>query len=129
MNKKDFISLYTEFRKEMDVMAIPLICDDFEIIKPITADMKVVGVVAGWTDYIDCVYVLPEYRRKGLAKQAVLDFVESKLNYGIKLHIIKTNETAKRFWHSVFELKEIGTNRVDTLYEIKGVRKMKGGEG
>ena len=117
-NKENFIALYTDFRKELDKMAIPLIFDELKIVKPIIADGKTVGIIGGFIDYIDCVYIMPEYRRKGLAKKAVLDFVKGNLHYGIRLHIIKNNETAKKFWNSIFELKEIGGNEVDTLYEI-----------
>ena len=123
-NKDNFINLYTDFRKELDTMAVPLVYDELKIVKPIIADGKTVGIIGGAVDYIDCVYVMPEYRRKGLARKAVLDYVKGYLHYGIRLHIINTNETAKKFWNSLFELKEIGSNEVDTLYEIV---KVKGG--
>lgn len=125
-NKTAYIDLYKAFRKELDEMCIPLIIDELRRIEPIKADGKIVGMVGGFTDYIDCVYVKPEYRRKGLAKQAVLKFVEGNLNYGIRLHIINDNDIAYDFWSKIFELKEIGCNEVDTLYEIvkiKGERK------
>ena len=118
--RDNFIELYTDFRKELDKMAIPLIFDVFKSVRPIIADGKTVGIICGSTDYIDCVYILPEYRRKGLAKKAVLDFTKGNLHYGIRLHIINNNEVAKTFWHSLFKLKEIGSNEVDTLYEIVG---------
>ena len=66
--------------------------------------------------------VKPEYRRKGLARQAVLKFVEGNLNYGIRLHIINNNNVAYDFWSRIFELKEIGANAVDTLYEIVKIK-------
>ena len=115
--------LYLQFRKELDKLCVPVIVDKvLKSIIPIQYDGKVVGMVGGFTDYIDCLYVLPEYRRKGLAKRAVLDFVKGNLHYGIRLHIINNNEPAKAFWNSIFELKEIGSNEVDTLYEIVRVR-------
>lgn len=115
--------LYLQFRQELDKMCVPVIVDKvLKSIIPIQYDGKVVGMVGGFTDYIDCLYVLPEYRRKGLAKRAVLDFVKGNLHYGIRLHIINNNEPAKAFWNSLFELKEIGSNEVDTLYEIVRVR-------
>jgi ribosomal protein S18 acetylase RimI-like enzyme len=123
MDKNSFVNLYTDFRKELDKMAIPLIYDEMRIIKPIIADGKTVGIICGAVDYIDCVYVMPEYRRKGLAKKAVKDYVKGILHYGIRLHIIDNNETALKFWNSIFELKEIGSNGVDTLYEIARMKK------
>ena len=119
MNDKDsFIKLYADFRKELDTMAIPLIYDELKIVKPIISDGKTVGIICGSVDYIDCVYIMPEYRRKGLARKAVKDFVKGNLHYGIRLHIINNNETALKFWNSLFKLKEIGRNKVDSLYEI-----------
>lgn len=79
-------------------------------------------LVGGFTDYIDCLYVLPQYRRKGLAKKAVLKFVKGNLDCGIRLHIINNNLVAFKFWDNIFELEEAGSNTVDTLYQIKGIR-------
>ncbi len=122
MNKELYISYYKEFRKELDDLCIPLIIDDLRIIQPIMADGELVGMVGGFTDYIDCVYVKPEYRRKGLARNAVLKFVEGNINYGIRLHIIKNNKVAYDFWNSIFELKEVGSNPIDALYEIVRIK-------
>ena len=121
--KTKYIDLYKSFRAELDDMCIPHIIDDLRIIRPIVADGKIVGMIGGFVDYIDCLYVLPEYRRRGLARKAALEYVEGNLGYGIYLHIINNNEAAKKFWHSLFELKEIGSNDIDTMYEIVGVRK------
>ena len=115
--------LYLQFRQELDKMCVPIIVEQvLKSIIPIQYDGKVVGMIGGFTDYIDCLYVLPEYGHKGLAKRAALDFVKGNLHYGIRLHIINNNEPAKAFWNSLFELKEIGSNEVDTLYEIVRVR-------
>lgn len=121
-NKVLYIGYYKAFRKELDELCVPLVIDDLKRIEPIMTDGKVVGMVGGYTDYVDCVYVKPEYRRKGLARKAVLKFVEGNLNYGIKLHIINNNKVAYDFWSSIFELKEIVRNSVDTLFEIVKVR-------
>lgn len=118
MTKDTFINLYSNFRHELDQMAVPLIYNELRIVEPILYDNKTVGFICGFENYIDGVYVMPEYRRKGLAKKAVLDYVNDKLLYGVKLHIINTNNPARKFWHSLFVLKRIETNEVDTLYEI-----------
>ena len=123
--KAKFIDLYKSFRAELDDMCIPLIIDELRIVHPVIADGEVVGMIGGFTDYIDCMYVLPEYRKRGLARKAALKYVHGKLSYGIRLRIINNNEVAKKFWHSIFVLKEIGNNSVDTLYEIVDVRKEK----
>lgn len=120
-----YIAYYKDFRKELDNMCVPLIINDLKRFEPIMADGELVGMVGGFTDYIDCVYVKPEYRRKGLARNAVLKFVKGNLNYGIRLHIINNNTVAYDFWNSIFELKEIGSNPIDTLYEIVKVKERK----
>ena len=123
-----YIDYYKNFRKELDEMCVPLIINELKIIKPIKADDLIVGMVGGFTDYIDCVYVVPKYRRKGLAKRAVLDFVKGNLDYGIRFHIINTNTVAFNFWNSIFDLKEISANSVDTMYEIVKIKESKNGK-
>ena len=123
--KAKFIDLYKSFRRELDDMCVPLVIDELRIVHPVIADGEIVGMIGGFADYIDCLYVLPEYRKRGLARKAALEYVDGKLSYGIRLHIINNNEVAKKFWHSIFVLKEIGNNSVDTLYEIVDVRKEK----
>ena len=120
--KECYIKLYKAFRKELDEMCVPLIIDELKRIEPIVADNKVVGIIVGFTDFIDCIYIVPEYRRRGLARQAVLKFVEGNLDYGIRLRIINNNNVAYDFWSKIFELKKIGTNAVDTLYEIVKIK-------
>ena len=118
-----YISLYKSFRAELDDMCVPIIVQkELKIIRPIIADGKTVGMIGGFLDYIDCLYVLPEYRGRGLARKAALEYVKGNLGYGVRLRIINNNEVAKAFWNSVFVLKEIGGNSVDTVYEIEGVK-------
>ena len=107
-------------------MCVPLIIDDLPLIQPIMADGQVVGMVGGFADYIDCVYVKPEYRRRGLARNAVLKFVEGNLEYGIRLRIIKNNYGAYDFWNSIFELKDLQAHsNVEDFYEIIKVKERK----
>ena len=110
--------LYLAFRQELDKMWVPVILDNLECIEYIQYDGKIVGMVAGEIGYIDCVYVLPEYRRKGLAKMAVLEWYARYGSPSTQLHIIHENKTALKFWHSLFKLKMLETNITDALYEI-----------
>ena len=116
--ENSIVEMYKDFRKELDEMCVPLILKGLKIIEPILFEDKLVGVVAGNLGYIDCVYVQPEYRRKGLAKTAVLKFVEGNPAKRIYLDIINNNKVAYDFWNSIFELREIGFSPVDTAYEI-----------
>lgn len=115
MNKKE---MYLAFRKELDEIWVPVILDNIECIEYIQYDGKIVGMVAGDVGYIDCVYVLPEYRRKGLAKRAVLEWYARYGTPSTQLHIIHQNKVALKFWHSLFILKMIETNITDALYKI-----------
>lgn len=47
---------------------------------------------------------------------------KGNLNYGIRLHIINNNNVAKDFLNSIFELKEIGSNPIDTLFQIVSIK-------
>ena len=78
--KEKQIELYTKFRQEIDKICIP------EILKcvstaPIWCDDKQVGIFCYALQpthlYIDCIYIEPEHRRKGLAKTAVLPLYET----------------------------------------------------
>jgi len=89
----------------------------------ITLNGEVVGVIGGYSNYINCLFVKPEHRRKGLAREAVLKFVEGNLDKGIKIHILNNNAEGIAFFNSVFELNIVYKSEIDTLYEILGINK------
>lgn len=123
MAESKHIELYKQFRKELDDICIPMILDDDGMeITEILYEGKIVGMLCTYPNYIDCIYVLPEYRRKGLAKQSVLDWVEKNGHRGIRLGIINRNMVAKQFWDSLFILEEVSSNSVDTFYEVVGLK-------
>lgn len=123
MAKSKDIELYKQFRQELDDICIPMILDDDEMeITEILYDKKIVGMLCTYQDYIDCIYVLPEYRRKGLAKQTVLDWFRKDWHRSIYLAILHRNMVAKQFWSSLFVLEEVSSNSVDTLYKVVGVK-------
>ena len=121
------VVLYLKFREELDKMCVPVILENLDCIVNIRCDGKLVGIVGGNAGYIDVVYILPEYRRQGLAKKAVLEWYNRyKSPYETtKLHIINNNVLALKFWKSIFKLRAIESNEIDTLYEIL---KVMGGE-
>lgn len=83
---------------------------------------EMAGIICGSADYIDCVYIKPEHRRKGLASVAVKEYVRESGAEGVRLHILNNNDVALRFWNGLFRLSKIEENTVDTLYEIIGVK-------
>ena len=117
------INLYTRFRKELDQLCIPKILASPNInVQDIVYKNKVVGIFCVYPNYIDCVYILPEYRRKGLAKKTILEWFSKHRNQSIRLHIINNNEVAKVFWHQLFDLRVIDFNPIDALYEIVNIK-------
>lgn len=117
------IDLYLKFRAELDKMWIPIWLETMDV-EYICVDDKNIGMVCGSLGYIDAVYILPEYRRKGLAKKAVLDWYNKhKLPYEkTRLHIINNNNVALKFWNSIFVLRAVVKNETETLYEILRVK-------
>lgn len=123
MAKQHQVDMYIQFRQELDRMCVPVILDELNFQKfDIECDGEVAGIFVASPDYIDCLYVKPQYRRRGLGAKIVTDWVRKYGNYGIRLHIINNNEPAKAFWNSLFVLREIGSNEVDTLYEIVRIK-------
>lgn len=125
--------MYLEFRKEIDEICVPEILKCVTTI-PIKNGGKQVGIFCYALQpghyYIDCLYVEPEHRRKGLAKNAVLffyEYVKSKEYFiqEIRLHIINENKAAYAFWKSIFELEIIEQNFVDTLYRVKCLNRVR----
>ena len=120
------IEFYTLFRGEVDRICIPEILR-FVDTTPIMCDGKQVGILCtadqnDWI-YIDALYILPYYRRKGLARKAVLEWLDDQRETEIRLHIIHKNKVAFDFWNSIFELDDIAENEIDGLYRVTGVRK------
>ena len=119
---KEFENLYLAFRQELDKICVPEIIKNRYETRKIKYEGKTVGILCGECDYIDCIYVVPEYRRKGLARDAALEYYKDYEQYDIRLHIINSNRIAKKFWHSLFELELITKDVIDGLYRIKGVK-------
>lgn len=122
MVNEEQINMYLEFRKELDKMCVPTLLENSLNVTDIEYKGKKVGILCTAGDYIDCVYIFPEYRRKGLAKKAVLDWFYQKNRSNVQLHIINGNIVAKRFWENIFELDIVEYDEICTFYEILGVK-------
>ena len=70
---------------------------------------------SGWV--VHGIYVMPEHRRKGIAKKAVMDYLKrgGVIN---RLHIIRTNTPALKFCKSIFVLETENDCPVDVLYNV-----------
>ena len=112
--------MFVNFRRELDVLAFPLI-KEISDYREIKYNDKVVGFLMVEHGYVDSIYVEPMYRKQGLAKKAVMDYLaEGKVID--RLHIINTNKVAYEFWNSIFELRKDFGNNVDHLYFVVAVR-------
>ena len=109
--------MYFRFRNEIDSYVLPILLENGAIFKRIEVRKQLVGYVM----VIDGLFVLPSYRRQGVGKKAVMEYMQE---YGLpeRLHIVNTNKTAKKFWHSIFNMRMLETNEVDTLWKIEGLK-------
>ena len=109
--------LFFQFRGEIDSYVLPILIENGAIFKRIEVREQLVGYLMVIDGYIDGLFVLPGYRRQGLGKKAVMEYIQE---YGLpeRLHIVNTNKVAKKFWHSIFNMRMLETNEVDTLWEI-----------
>lgn len=109
------LNFYTYFRRELDKTCIPMILDIVDT-KPIMYRGRQVGILCTKNNCIDCVYVMPTLRRKGLAKKAVMEWLKATGYTSVDLLIINSNGIALKFWSKIFKLTPISTGEIDTLY-------------
>lgn len=125
-NDEALLEMYFAFRKTMDCYCFPLIKEwatkqeGFITLYDENDDKSKrnpVGFLIVIDGYVDGIYVMPEHRRKGIAKKAVMDYLKSG---GVitRLHIIRTNTLALNFWKSIFVLEPENDCPVDVLYNV-----------
>lgn len=125
-NDESLREMYIAFRKTMDDYCFPLIKEwstkqeGFITLYDENDDKSKrnpVGFLIVIDGYVDGIYVKPDYRRKGIAKKAVMDYLKSG---GVitRLHIIRTNTPALNFWKSIFVLEPENDCPVDVLYRV-----------
>ena len=125
-NDEALREMYFAFRNTMDCYCFPLIKEwatkqeGFITLydeNDNKSKRKPVGFLIVIDGYVDGIYVMPEHRRKGIAKKAVMDYLKSG---GVitRLHIIRTNTPALNFWKSIFVLEPENDCPVDVLYNV-----------
>lgn len=125
-NEEALLEMYLAFRKTVDNYCFPLIKEWATKQKGFITlyddnddndERKPVGFLIVIDGYVDGIYVKPDYRRKGIAKKAVMDYLKSG---GVitRLHIIRTNTPALNFWKSIFVLEPENDCPVDVLYRV-----------
>lgn len=113
------LDMYLAFRREIDTMAFPLIPCDFVEIEDKNGAVR--GFLMVENGYIDGIWIDPRFRRRGLGRKAVLDYVKRN-GLPSSLHTVKTNKRAEAFWKSVFVLEPLEMNDVDILWRIAGLK-------
>ena len=113
--------LYVKFRMEIEELYAPYVLNECDEVIKVMNDNQIVGLLCVKDKYIQGLYILPEHRRKGYGKKAILDYIKE---YGMlkDLTIHNANYRAIGFWSSVFELEVIKANSIDTHYKIKGLK-------
>lgn len=110
------LEMYITFRNELDAMEFPRMVD-----KPQIAYMTIdcngldVGFLLVNKGYVIGIYIKPEYRRRGLARNAILEYLK---NGGIinSLEILNCNIIARYFWESLFDLKPERYSATSTIF-------------
>lgn len=96
----------------------------------IYTDGKLVGILLTQPHYIHSVYVLPEYRRQGLAKEAVITWYLNRgdqyVDIPVKLDVVDKNKAAVDFWHCIFDLHVEELDSVSHRYTVIGLKHEKG---
>ena len=115
------INMYIKFRTEIEEMYAPYVLNQCDVIEIFNEKNKKIGILCVDDKYIDGLYILPEYRNKGYATKAVMDYIKK---YGTPedLTILNTNTPALNFWTSIFDLTPIENNGIDTYYCINGLK-------
>lgn len=114
------LEMFLNFRKEIDTLAFPLLQEYGDFV-PIIYDNQKVGFLLVIDGYVEGIWVQPEYRRKGLAKKAVLDYINNGGEINI-LDVVKTNVSADLFWNSIFVMEQLHTTFCDKRYRVLGVK-------
>jgi len=127
---EDFRNMYHEFRHEIDSFVLPILVKmtaSGGLARLIIRGGRPAGFLLVEDGRIDGIYVRPEFRRMGLASEAVYGYIRE--NPGKEpeelmqtLRIVNTDRAAKRFWFSIFKMHKEGENEVDTLYRIDGLK-------
>ena len=125
-NDEALREMYLAFRKTIDDYCFPLIKEwatkqeGFITLYDENDDKSKhnpVGFLIVIDGYVDGIYVMPEHRRKGIAKKSVMDYLK-RGGVITRLHIIRTNTPALNFWKSIFVLEPENDCPVDVLYRV-----------
>lgn len=115
------LEMYLKFRNHIDTLFFPKWSEECNIVGAYDENNNEIGFMCVIDGYIDGIWVEPEYRRKGYARKMVMKYIST---YGMpqRLHILKNNKTAIKFWNSIFHLQVVEETNIDKLYYIIGLK-------
>lgn len=112
------IEMFHAFRHTIDEYVFPLLMENKSDFRRIECEGQTVGfLMVNLDGYIEGLWIHPDFQRRGLARKAIYEYVRD-VGLPWRLHIVNTNKPAKKFWHGVFDLAVVGSNEIDTLYEV-----------
>ena len=113
------LDAYLAFRKEIDTMFYSEYKKwhgtNILTYKDCDGNNKAILIVE--LNYINGLWVAPEYRRQHIGHNIVIDFMKNYY-YPTTLHILNNNPRAYKFWNSLFELEELEVSPFEALYAI-----------
>lgn len=118
------LEAYLAFRKEIDTMFYSEFKKWTNILTKKDKEGQTYALLIVEDGYIDCLWVSPEYRGKGIGYELVMEYIE-EYEMPKTLRILNNNPNAQRFWNEIFDIREISSNPYDTLYLIIGIKNRK----
>ena len=110
------LKMYIAFRNELDAMEFPRMVGEPQIAyMTIDCDGFDVGFLLVNIDYVIGIYIKPEYRRRGLAKKAVLEYLANGGTIN-RLEVLDCNTIAHNFWESLFDLNPEQYSATSTIF-------------
>lgn len=110
------LEMYIAFRNELDAMEFPQMVSDSQIAyMTIECDGFEVGFLLVNKGHVIGIYVKPDYRRRGLARKAVLEYLTNGGTIN-RLEILDCNIIAHYFWKSLFDLKPELYSATSTIF-------------
>lgn len=124
------LEMYIAFRNELDAMEFPRMVGELQIAyMAIDCDGFDVGFLLVNNGYVIGIYIKPEYRRRGLARKAVLEYLANGGTIN-RLEILDCNTIAHNFWESLFDLNPEQYSATSTIFRasLKVSLKQNGGK-
>lgn len=110
------LEMYIAFRNELDTIEFPQMVSNSQIAyMTIECDGFEVGFLLVNKGYVIGIYIKPEYRRRGLARKAIFEYLANNGTIN-RLEILDCNTVAHNFWESLFDLEPEQYSATSTVF-------------